>query len=38
MGNMKKQYLLKLHPPKIKYLGINLNKEMKNLFLVNKGN
>ena len=28
---MKTQYLLKLHPPKIKYLGINLTKEVKNL-------
>ena len=26
------QYLLKLHPQKIKYLGIHLNKEVKDLY------
>ena len=29
--NMKIQYLIKSHPPKNKYLGINLTKEMKDL-------
>ena len=29
------QYLLKLHPQKIKYLGINLTKEMKDLYAEN---
>ena len=28
-------YLLKLHPPKIKYLVINLTKEMKDLYAEN---
>jgi len=28
---MKIQYLIKSHPPKNKYLGINLTKEMKDL-------
>ena len=31
----KKQYHLKLHPPKIKYIGINLTKEVKDLYTKN---
>ena len=31
----KIQCLLKLHPPKIKYLGINLTKEVKDLYAHN---
>jgi len=33
--NIKKQYLLKSHLPKIKYLGINLTKEVKDLYAEN---
>ena len=33
--NTKIQYLFKLHPKKIKYLGINLTKEVKDLYAEN---
>ena len=33
--NTKIQYLLKLHLPKIKYLGIHLTKEVKELYAKN---
>ena len=33
--NTKIQYLLKLHPQKIKYLGIHLTKEVKDLYAEN---
>ena len=34
-GKVKKYYLLKSHPPKIKYLEINLTKEVKDLYAEN---
>ena len=33
--NTKIQYLSKLHPPKIKYLGIKLTKEVKDFYSEN---
>ena len=33
--NVKKQYILKSHPPKIKYMEINLTKELQDLYAEN---